>query len=247
MAFVLHAFEHICIDGEIMAILPAGSMGAERGREAWLQLRQHATINVLSQHDHKTFVECFPTTNLVHITRGSVNETDRLAVMSSFKPPLVSKTPVMIQRGTIQMHSVPKGRAPLAHSSDLTQFRLALNGHRAKSDQSSVSGHFVAICRVGNPKKDKVALHFAASEIVISDCIIALRCSSKATAKRLHSGITTQWPKLASLYTGTGARYITVAKVAAFVRNLGFVVEPHANAKSQLRRSIESTAEIASL
>jgi hypothetical protein len=240
MAFILHAFEYLSSDGEISAILPAGSLGAERDRDAWRQIRDLATVDILSQYHSRTFVAYSPTTKLVHIKRGADDVAHQSGVTSSTTRPLVSKKTVLIQRGTIQMHSVPNGNVPLAHSTDLANFRLVLNGHKTIAGLSSISGPFVAICRVGNPKEEKVALHYAPFKIAISDCIIALRCESKNAAKQLHSELIANWKDLAHLYTGTGARYITVAKIAAFVKDLGFDIAPHSNAKSQLRRSVES-------
>ena len=237
MAFVLHAFGYLHSDGEIVAILPAGSVTSEKDREAWHQLRKHASVDIISHHDHKTFGDCFPTTRLIHIRRtdSAGNPKPKKACHTR---PLRADDPVIIHRGTIQMHSIPKGKSPLAHSTDVSDFRITLNGHKAKAGHSAVSGHFVAICRVGDPKKEKVALHYSRSEVAISDCLVALCCSSKANARDLHSQIVKNWPKLAILYGGTGAKYITISKLATFIRQIGFSVAPHANAKSQLRRSV---------
>lgn len=136
------------------------------------------------------------------------------------------------------MHAVPPGTAPLAHSTDLNNFGLTLNGHRAAAGSSAIQGAFVALSRVGNPKKEKIALHYSRTKIAISDCIIALRCRTKEQASTLHSALLNNWPVLKSLYGGTGARYITVSKLVSHLSKLGFAVVPHANAKQQLRRSI---------
>ena len=243
MAFILHAFEYLSSDGEILAILPAGSISSEKDHQAWEQLRRHANVEVLSQQDRGTFDRCFPTTKLVHIRRGAVRPPlpGNCAVrVIETQAPL--RAPVVIYRGKVQMHYVPKGRTPLAHSTDLKGFRLVLNGHRTKAGLSAVHGPFVAICRVGKPDREKIALHFAESEIAISDCIVVLACESKPHAEAVHSAILEHWTELASLYDGTGAKYITVAKIAGFVRQLGFAVSANADAKWQLRRSVNGAS-----
>jgi Methyltransferase small domain len=245
MAFVLQAFEYLHRHGEIIAIIPAGSASSEKDREAWKQLREQAAVEIMSEHDHRTFGSCFPTTTLVRIRKGKVKAPLPLGDKQAFfKGPLHPPKPVVIHRGTVQMHSIPAGRVPLAHSTDLTSFRLVLNGHKTKSGHSMISGSFIAISRVGNPQKEKIALHHATSAIAISDCILAVRCNSKAQASRLHSQIVSNWPKLSSLYGGTGAKYITVSKLSGFIKQLGFQVAPHANAKWQLKRSVAESVQI---
>jgi hypothetical protein len=239
MAFLLNAFEYLHSDGEIVAILPAGVVASEKDDDAWRQLSKHATVTTVSQHDHRTFGDCYPTTSLVHIRR--INGQDVTVLDDKKTPaqfPLPTRKPVVIYRGTIQMHSIPRGRMPLAHSTDLIGFRLILNGHRTKQGESGINGPFVAICRVGDPKKEKIALHYTQSQIGISDCILALKCSTKADANQLHTEMVANWLNLAGLYSGTGAKYITVSKLAGFVKQLGFPVVPHASAKWQMKRSI---------
>jgi hypothetical protein len=240
MGFVLNAFEYLSTRGEIIAILPSGSFDSERDKAAWSQLKQLADVDLVSHHDHKTFGTCSPRTSLVHIRRRPTPSLDLVGYpkMRSTDQ-MLSKEVLVLQRGSIQMHDVPKGLIPLAHTTDLYDFRLTLNGHRTHTGDSTVRGPFVALSRVGAPRKDKLVWHHARTEIAISDCIIALGCDTEDRAKKLHRRLLDHWPEIEALYGGTGAKYITVSRLAIFLRHLGFNVVPHASATPQLARLIE--------
>lgn len=242
MAFLLTAFEYLGSTGEIVAIIPAGSVTAEKDQKAWAALRLHSKVAFISEHDHRTFGVCDPTTTIVHISKKT-NKSEVPAHPELQSPCAccaneLSSHPITLYRGTIQMHAIPPGATPLAHSTDLRDFRLVLNGHRADPGASALRGPFVALSRVGNPMKEKIALHYSNQRIGISDCIVALRCKTKEQASQLHSSLLDQWPLVKNLYGGTGAKYITVSRLVRLLSELGFSVIPHANAKHQLKRSI---------
>jgi predicted RNA methylase len=228
MSFVLHAFEYLSKTGEIVAILPAGCLSADKDREAWELLRLQATINVLSDHDHRTFDSCSPRTFVVRIKRGRAKKTHQvktgLGEPASMCP--LAKVSVTIRRGTIQMHSSKAGDTPLVHSTELLLKRVDLSRRTAFAGSSSATSPFVAICRVGSPRPEKLALHCRAGSVVaISDCVIALECRTAADALRLHRQMLKRWEAFEALYQGTGAKYTTVRRVADFLAALGCEVE----------------------
>ncbi len=240
MAFVLIAFEYLQSNGEMVAILPAGSLISEKDGIAWRNLRSHAEVRVVSNHDRGTFQECFPTTRIVHIKRTRHGKKPNETMGESAKVfTTTTDESVVLVRGCIPMYDIPKGRIPLAHSTDLKDYKLIPNGHKTHAGVPELMGAFVAITRVGSPKRDKVALHYSRSEMAISDCVIALRCASRARAAQLHSRILDNWSKLVPLYGGTGAKYITVSKLRAFLEQLGYRVHIPGTANWQLKRAIE--------
>jgi hypothetical protein len=240
MAFLLNSLEYIGPGGEIVAILPAGSMDSEKDRNAWSILRNICRIEIVSEHDHRTFGSCDPTTRIVHIRKDEGNpatkETANIAQEKQRKR--VVGIEVTLYRGKVQMHSVAPGRVPLAHSTDLRDYQLVLNGHKTNSYALSLKGLFIALPRVGVPMKEKVALYDAKRKVALSDCILALRCDDERHTIGLHKVLVRNWPLLKSLYAGTGAKYLTVANLADVLRKLGYSVVPHSGANHQLRRSI---------
>ncbi|WP_371417123.1 methyltransferase [Granulicella sp. S156] len=239
MSFVLHAFEYLSKTGEIVAILPAGCLSADKDREAWELLRLQSTVKVLSDHDHRTFDSCSPRTFVVRIKRGRAEKTHQVktGVGESAGRYFLAKVSVIIRRGTIQMHSSKTGNTPLVHSTELLLKRVDLSRRTAFAGSSSAKSPFVAICRVGSPRQEKVALHRrAGSVIAISDCVIALECVTAADALWLHTQMLDRWEAFEALYQGTGAKYTTVRRVADFLAALGCEVEIGKNRPPSKRR-----------
>lgn len=242
MAFLLYSLEYLGPSGEIVAILPAGSMRSEKDSNAWSILRNICQIAIVSEHDHRTFGSCAPTTTIVHLKKRKSNPAakeiaNRTQERRRKRKPGIEVT---LYRGKVQMHSVVPGRVPLAHSTDLKDYRLVLNGHRTNSCALSLKGPFIALPRVGAPQKEKIALYDANRKVALSDCILALACDEECDTIRLHKELVRNWPILKSLYAGTGAKYLTAANLADALRKLGYSVVPHSGANHQLRRSIGS-------
>lgn len=243
MAFLLASFEYLAPSGEIVAILPAGSIDSEKDREAWVSLREVCNIEVVSEHDHRTFGSCDSTTRIVHLKRLAGKSASGPCSFRELKVRHFDRGQqgkVTLYRGKVQMHAVPRGKVPLAHSTDLKNHKLVLNGHRTNSDALGVKGTFIALPRVGSPTKEKVALHRSDSRIAISDCILALACDTPSRTTRLHASLLENWSLLKAQYGGTGAKFLTVSNLASFLRGLGYEVVPHEGAKHQLKRSISS-------
>ncbi len=240
MAFLLNSLEYIGPCGEIVAILPAGSMKSEKDRNAWSILRNICRIAIVSEHDHRTFGSCDPTTMIVHLKNGESSPPAKeiAATTQEKRRKRTAGIEVTLYRGKVQMHSVVPGRVPLAHSTDLRDHQLVLNGHKTNSSALSLKGLFVALPRVGAPMKEKVALCDVKRRVALSDCILALTCDDERHTIDLHKTLVSNWPLLKSLYAGTGAKYLTVANLADVLRKMGYSVVPHSGANHQLRRSI---------
>lgn len=222
MAFVLEAFEYLRIGGELVALLPAGSLTSQKDREAWAQLRRRANINILSRYGSRTFGAWAPSTVLLRVVKeGSAKKlTHAESASLALNPRHAAK--VLVKRGCLQMHRLEEGKLQLAHSTDLRNYGIEDSGRRVQSTTSTVSGWFVALCRVGSPRKDKIAIHYALNPMALSDCIIAICCENQTTAKRLHRKLIAHWGKISNLYSGTGAKYITLSNLLQLLATIGY-------------------------
>ena len=241
MAFLLIASDYLSPAGEVVAILPAGSMNSEKDRAAWNVLRNRFIIRIVSEHDNRTFISCDSNTQIIHMKRITNPRKAPLMYPSETldRPAGRTERPkVTLYRGQVQMHAVPPGRTALAHSTDLRNYKLVLNGHKTNSSSLSIKGAFIVLPRVGSPLKEKIAFHETSKKVAISDCILALACQSKSETIGLHRSLLNSWPLLESQYGGTGAKYLTVSRLANLLRGLGYDVVAHRGAKHQLIRSV---------
>lgn len=113
--------------------------------------------------------------------------------------------------------------ATIVHTTHLCQGKVRLDG--ASADGSVVVlPPAVLLPRVGTPRYDKVALYDQGPPILLSDCVVALRCCSSDHAIAVQTALVEHFSTLAGLYTGTGARYLTMKRLAAFLCHLGLDV-----------------------
>jgi hypothetical protein len=83
-----------------------------------------------------------------------------------------------------------------------------------------ISSPAVLIARVGTPSPQKVTVYTGGDEVVLSDCVIALRCKSVRHADDTRALILRNWPRFARRYQGTCARFITMTRLQSFLLSL---------------------------
>lgn len=85
--------------------------------------------------------------------------------------------------------------------------------------RGQVEGHAVLLPRVGLPKAQHIKPLYFESPVQLSDCVIALVCESKRGAQRIQRHLVSEFAALEAIYAGTGARYITVDRLSAWLRS----------------------------
>jgi predicted RNA methylase len=230
VAFLASALRMVRRAGQIVAIVPAGSLTSERDRKAWAVLRQVACVEVLSQHGRRTFDGCFPRTALVRVSPLAKKVATAASLVAHLSDVAangnghVARPSIEIVRGWVQMHSLELRSGPvlpLIHSKDLTDARAEIGDRRARSVWQ-VSGPAVLIPRVGQPSRDNVCFYLSKRPIALSDCVIAITTATIAEARQLHSVVIDRWRILEAGYGGTCARYITIETLRQALRRLGF-------------------------
>lgn len=122
-------------------------------------------------------------------------------------------------RGGLQVHAMNESKfgTPFVHSVDirrlLDQQDISSLRRTSSSMKGRVEGWTVLIPRVGMPEKELVRPVEISQTVQLSDCVIALQCTSKATAAKLATRIKESWEDFRGIYRGTGARYVTVSRL----------------------------------
>jgi hypothetical protein len=70
----------------------------------------------------------------------------------------------------------------------------------------------------------KILPYFDEEPIVISDCVIALKCGTADKARVVKNSMVKNWETIERMYGGTCARYITVDSLRELLNGLGFEV-----------------------
>ncbi|ODP38765.1 MULTISPECIES: methyltransferase [Sphingomonas] len=218
LAFVARAIRFLAPGGEIIAIVPASVLVAERDAsllaalEAWGTVEQVGEVRAAEFKSHAVAV-------------AVLRIAQRLgAVTPKEKPLLVSLRPfsVEISRGSVSMHEFVPSPAGLdfVHTTDMRQGHIWPSDRKASPELRRVRGPAVLVPRVGRPMQEKIVV-LGDKEVVLSDCVMALRTSPPGNEQALAALLTENWSTLSSAYGGSCAPYTTLRRLANTLFRLG--------------------------
>lgn len=128
-------------------------------------------------------------------------------------------------RGIVPVYLAQDGLAgttwPLVHTTDLRDGELVGVTMRLKALQRSINGPAVLLPRVGQPNVKKVVVYLNQRRIVLSDCVVGLKCASERDARELHARVVSSWKSLEQHYGGTCAPYLTMVRLAEYLTTRG--------------------------
>jgi predicted RNA methylase len=228
MAFVISSIQYLARGGEMVAVLPAGCLWNERDQKAWALLRELGQVEVLAENGHNTFPGCSPRTVVVRFTNESSADSVEHSSKLEREPSEVPDLTVEVIRGRVSMFELNGNHAevmrPLVHSTELEEGRLNLTRRKADSSYRSVGGPSVLLPRVGRPNRLKIHTYEGRRRIVISDCVIALKCKTGEEAEAVRATLLENWDEVERHYVGTGARHLTVGAISRLLEGFGFDV-----------------------
>jgi len=224
LAFLLRAAQVARSRGsEIACLLPSGSLGAKKDGPAWEHLRHSFDVEVVRSYERFTFNGCHPRTTAVRLVPRRCEKTTKAPADAAVS--VTQLTTGELVRGWVKMHSkdllVGRKCLRLVHTTDLQEGKILVSDDWVWTNRS-FSGPAVLIPRVGQPRPDKLVVCDPDHCVALSDCVIAVRSASLAAARRLRDRMLQQWETLDQCYTGTGARYVTVEKLARFLDDIRY-------------------------
>jgi hypothetical protein len=229
LAFVLISITYLSADGQLIAVLPAGCIQSQKDAAAWEAVRKICHVKVVGKNGHKTFSGWSPKTVIVKLKMLPAGNTVRRR-SSTFRNNGNSvrrrKIAVSIFRGKLSMHEVNGNKAkqtvPLIHSTELEKDGVNLLRRQVDAMLKSVRGPAVLVQRVGRPEVSKILPYLNERPIVLSDCVIALKCVTANEARVVKTAMVKNWEAIEVRYGGTCARYITVDSLRELLNGFGF-------------------------
>ena len=143
-------------------------------------------------------------------------------------PRTVPRNIVKLLRGTLpnKAGETDEGESiPLVHSTELQGFALGTSKKSVPETTRSIRGPAVLIHRVGKPRRDKVVFVPKGHPFAITDCVVAMLSQDSEQCRGLHRSLTEQYCLLERNYIGSGAPYITLARIKQVLECLGFPAE----------------------
>ena len=228
MAFMITAIPYLTRGGEMIAVLPVGCLRNERDEHAWTLLREIGQVDVLAENGHDTFPGFSPRTVIVRFTNGPSDVPAGPPAESDKRVMTSPGIPVEVMRGRVSMNTLNGNHSevmrPLVHSTELEEGGVNLTRRMVDGAYRSVSGPSVLLPRVGRPSKLKIHTYEGRGSIVISDCVIALKCRTAAEAEVVRRTLLENWDEIERHYAGTGARHLTVRTLSRLLMGFGFNV-----------------------
>ena len=231
MAFILTSVDYLTPDGQIIAVAPRGIEKSERDEAAWDLLHSMGVVEVVGYPDRGTFPGTAHRSLLLRFTMGSPTLPRKAPpnlASTLGKRPLVS-----LVRGTVQMHRarITSTGKPLVHTTDLFNGQLRPKLRKTCVSGRSCYGPVILVPRVGLPTPSKVVRLSLRSEIVLSDCVIALECGSEEDSVRVERAIEERWDEFEDSYGGSCAPYISLKALKNVLDRFGFQPEVRREAR----------------
>ena len=229
LAFVVNSIDYLTETGELIAVLPQGSLTSERDAETWNLLRGLGDTEVLKNNGFGTFAQAAVRTAVVRFQkRQNPRKAEPLPTVDSYTSPSRTILPtVHIVRGTTQMNEIQpddgsEKSIAFIHSTNLQDFTVASHQKVRSNHGRYAVGPMVLLPRVGQPRPSKVAKYPHPDGFMLSDCVIALICQRPEITDRLWKDLQSNWKLLEQEYVGSGAPYITRRRISDLLTRLGY-------------------------
>ena len=228
LAFVVNSIDYMIEGGELIAVLPQGSLTSEKDAATWALLRRMGDIEVLKNNGFGTFARAAVRTTVLRFQKRQKRVGAELPPVPNGCGASRSGLPIVrIVRGTTQMNEIQRREGyadsvPFVHSTHLQDFTVSSHYNVRGGLGRCAIGPMVLLPRVGQPKRSKVAQYRDRDVLMLSDCVIALMCESAERAEVLWRDLQSNWNLLEREYVGSGARYITNQRLSRILLRLGY-------------------------
>lgn len=220
MAFVFKAIPYMRDGGELVAILPASCLTSEKDFAVREIISFSTDSFEIARFSNTAFVGCSASTVVVRFRRRKYFQRPKIESSNRSTTSGDKVLKVRLVRGCVPVYRAENGFAgkkfPFIHSTDIVSGEVSQYQRSVKVESRCLQGPAVLIARVGSPASKKCAIYDCEQTIVLSDCVIALKCDSLRVANRVRERILARWDSFAELYSGTCAPYITMNALKAF-------------------------------
>lgn len=229
MAHLLRSFELFQPSLGAIVIAPESLLYSETDQDARQALAEDYQLTKLTDLQRCTFRGARVQASVVQILPGGHQQSHQ--EIRYYNGLIQTK----IVRGSLPVHlsvSDPSG-VPFIHSTDLKNIAVAGKFEGLSKTRNVAKGRtkgwVVLVPRVGLPDCQAVKAIKLDCTVQLSDCVIALEFSTKAVAIKAEKRIHSRWPEFKGLYRGTGARYITMARLNLWLSTIGVSPDPMLN------------------
>ncbi|MCP4303731.1 MAG: class I SAM-dependent methyltransferase [bacterium] len=221
LSFVLAASGFVAAGGVLAAILPLSALRAEKNTAALRYLQSKGRLTARHQYPRRAFPNVVASTCLVTwMPTTPALSTDLLDVDAE----VCASSAAKIIRGWIPMHSRRLRHGPwrpLVHTSDLRMLDGSGDPTRRCRSERHLLGPAVLLPRVGRLAEEQIVVLADGGPVCLSDCVLAVQANSDVAAAALAALLRAEIHSLQSEYQATGAPYITIDRLSAWLVRSG--------------------------
>jgi hypothetical protein len=222
MQFLLAVLTDLRPSVGVYAVLPDGALDSDKHAALWSVIQSRYGVERLQRLRTTTFKGARVSTSLVRIVSGRSH-------LESVPPPPQARALapkdcrcVSLIRGNVPVYRLTEfsggDSVPFLHTTNLRQGGSELSA----SSRNAVEAPIAIMNRVGKWRDPECV---DLGRVVLSDCLIALRPHLRTQIQPLMADLAGSADMFAAAYRGTGAQYITVAKVSQLLEQVGWL--PH--------------------
>ena len=218
MSFLVGTLPYLSDKGGIYAILPVGCVYSQKDRKCWQYLQENYHACVLGEVQKANFKhKCTPNIVLVYLGRKPYPNVEEQKTTTTAGPEIKLHGISRGRLGVYEMKKVKAGknRLPYIRTTNMRNGELVDVGYTKRGLKESVKGNGVLIPRVCNPNVEKLVV-YDGREAILSDCVVLLQTQTKKEAQQLKRYLVKNWEEFNKIYTGTGARYVTMERLRAY-------------------------------
>jgi hypothetical protein len=209
-------------DSWMAALIPKGSLTAERDAEFWRAMRRAWRFSVVEELPRGWVTGTHAAAVILHLERRRIEVEEQETDDDGGECPSLR---VRLVRGCTPMHKVKRARAGslMLHTTSLTRGGPAPFRARAPKGRS-IAAPAVLLPRVGQPVDWKVQKYESQMPSTLSDCVIGLQCETPLEAERVYSLIANNWRALKGAWGGSCAPYVTMKRLRLALAGVGIEV-----------------------
>lgn len=231
-AFVALALSRLRPHGELLALLPGSALATERDERFWQEVRKTHSVEVVAELPATTFPRARTRALGVAIRPQQPFESAKLLPL-----PVETVHCIELIRGRVPVHTAmgeeaAGATAPLLHTRDLAGLEeWAVDPPLRAGARLATPGPFVVLPRVGRPSVRHLQIVDAPEDVVLSDCLFALRASDPTLLAYMLQRLRNEIQALRGAYSGGCAPYLTIRRLTQVLAGFGFCAH-HASASA---------------
>ncbi|MCG8050672.1 MAG: N-6 DNA methylase [Candidatus Thiodiazotropha endolucinida] len=218
MAHILQSFNIFKPQQGAIVIAPESVLYSDTDKIARKLLSQDYRIEIIKELENTTFRGARAHATVIKITPCQGNCLYEADKNQNFKC-----KDLKVIRGALPVHQMKRSSrgVPFIHTTnlrDFTHYKTLPNLSRTNiTRKGRIAGWVILIPRVGLPIQNSVKSLFLQQEVQLSDCVIGLQFRKQSQALRYQQIFEKHWNNFLTLYRGTGARYITIARLETWL------------------------------